>query len=106
MVTAGEIVSQRELIDRVWPNINVEDSNPRFHVGALGDGHSADWGLRGPWSDSRQDDRHRLTRPRRTRATAFVRNATASCAFAPTRRSRPHSMPNKGGFDRSPAGGE
>jgi predicted ATPase/DNA-binding winged helix-turn-helix (wHTH) protein len=39
---AGEVVSQRELIDRVWPNVTVDDGNLRFHVSglrkALGDG--------------------------------------------------------------------
>src|SRR5260370_40347401 len=32
---AGDVVSQRELIDCVWPNATVEDSNLRFHVAAL-----------------------------------------------------------------------
>jgi predicted ATPase/DNA-binding winged helix-turn-helix (wHTH) protein len=32
---AGDVVSQRELIARVWPNITVEDSNLRFHIAAL-----------------------------------------------------------------------
>jgi hypothetical protein len=32
---AGDVVSQRELIDRVWPNVTVADSNPRSHVVAL-----------------------------------------------------------------------
>src|ERR1700677_3646164 len=32
---AGDVVGHRELIDRVWPNVNVEDSNLRFHVAAL-----------------------------------------------------------------------
>jgi predicted ATPase/DNA-binding winged helix-turn-helix (wHTH) protein len=40
---AGEVVSQRELIDLVWPNVTVDDGNLRFHVSglrrALGDGH-------------------------------------------------------------------
>jgi predicted ATPase/DNA-binding winged helix-turn-helix (wHTH) protein len=39
---AGEVVSQRELIDLVWPNVTVDDANLRFHVTglrkALGDG--------------------------------------------------------------------
>jgi predicted ATPase/DNA-binding winged helix-turn-helix (wHTH) protein len=41
---AGEVVSQRELIDLVWPNVTVDDGNLRFHVAglrkALGDGHA------------------------------------------------------------------
>jgi DNA-binding winged helix-turn-helix (wHTH) protein len=32
---AGDVVSQRDLIDRVWPNVTVDDSNLRSHVGAL-----------------------------------------------------------------------
>src|ERR1700688_3702976 len=32
---AGEVVTQRELIDRVWSNVNVDDSNLRYHVAAL-----------------------------------------------------------------------
>jgi DNA-binding winged helix-turn-helix (wHTH) protein len=32
---AGDVVSQRELIDRVWPNVTVDDSNLRCHVAAL-----------------------------------------------------------------------
>jgi DNA-binding winged helix-turn-helix (wHTH) protein len=39
---AGDVVSQRELIDGVWPNVTVDDSNLRSHVvalrRALGDG--------------------------------------------------------------------
>jgi predicted ATPase/DNA-binding winged helix-turn-helix (wHTH) protein len=41
---AGELVSQRELIDRVWPNVTVDDSNLRSQVMALrrtlGDGQN------------------------------------------------------------------
>src|ERR1700691_1565954 len=32
---AGEIVAQRELISRVWPDVTVEDANLRFHIAAL-----------------------------------------------------------------------
>jgi DNA-binding response OmpR family regulator len=32
---AGEVVSQRELINRVWSNVTGDDGNLRFHVGAL-----------------------------------------------------------------------
>src|ERR1700722_11392342 len=32
---AGDVLSQRELIDRVWSNVIVEDNNLRFHVAAL-----------------------------------------------------------------------
>lgn len=39
---AGDVVSRRELIERVWPNIAVEEGNLRVHVAnlrkALGDG--------------------------------------------------------------------
>src|SRR5258708_39051434 len=32
---AGEVVPQRELISRVWPDVTVEDANLRFHIAAL-----------------------------------------------------------------------
>ena len=32
---AGDVVSPRDLIDRVWPNVTVDDSNLRCHLGAL-----------------------------------------------------------------------
>src|SRR5580704_5424261 len=32
---AGEVVAQRELISRVWPDVTVEDANLRFHIAAL-----------------------------------------------------------------------
>jgi DNA-binding winged helix-turn-helix (wHTH) protein len=39
---AGEVVSKRELMARVWPNEKVEESSLRFHISllrrALGDG--------------------------------------------------------------------
>jgi predicted ATPase/DNA-binding winged helix-turn-helix (wHTH) protein len=39
---AGEIVTQRELISRVWPNVTVEEANLRVHIAslrkAMGDG--------------------------------------------------------------------
>jgi predicted ATPase/DNA-binding winged helix-turn-helix (wHTH) protein len=39
---AGEVVTHRELIERVWPDVNVEETNLRFHISAirkaLGDG--------------------------------------------------------------------
>ena len=39
---AGEVVSRRELIARVWPNVTVEEANLRVHIAslrkALGDG--------------------------------------------------------------------
>ena len=40
---AGKVVSQRELISRIWPDVTVEDANLRVHLAALrkalGDGH-------------------------------------------------------------------
>jgi DNA-binding winged helix-turn-helix (wHTH) protein len=40
---AGEVVTQRELISRVWPDVTVEEANLRVNIGslrkALGDGH-------------------------------------------------------------------
>ena len=39
---AGEVVTQRELISRVWPDVTVEETNLRVHIAslrkALGDG--------------------------------------------------------------------
>ncbi len=39
---AGEVVTQRELISRIWPDATVEDANLRMHIAtlrkALGDG--------------------------------------------------------------------
>jgi predicted ATPase/DNA-binding winged helix-turn-helix (wHTH) protein len=32
---AGDVVSQRELIDLVWPNVSVDDGNLRYHVATL-----------------------------------------------------------------------
>jgi predicted ATPase/DNA-binding winged helix-turn-helix (wHTH) protein len=41
---AGEVVSRKELISRVWPDVIVEEANLRVHVAnlrkALGDGHN------------------------------------------------------------------
>src|SRR5580658_10092405 len=38
----GEVVTHKELIERVWPNVNVEEANLRVHISslrkALGDG--------------------------------------------------------------------
>jgi predicted ATPase/DNA-binding winged helix-turn-helix (wHTH) protein len=40
---AGEVVTRRELIARVWPDVTVEEANLRVHIAALrkalGDGH-------------------------------------------------------------------
>jgi len=42
---AGEVVTQRELISRVWPDVTVEEANLRYHIAnlrkALGDGRGA-----------------------------------------------------------------
>lgn len=41
---AGEVVTRRELLDRVWPNVFVEEANLRVHIGflrkALADGQA------------------------------------------------------------------
>jgi DNA-binding winged helix-turn-helix (wHTH) protein len=41
---AGEVVTRKELISRVWPDVIVEEANLRVHVAglrkALGDGHN------------------------------------------------------------------
>ena len=31
----GEVVTQKELIQRVWPGVNVEEANLRVHISAL-----------------------------------------------------------------------
>jgi predicted ATPase/DNA-binding winged helix-turn-helix (wHTH) protein len=40
---AGEVVTQKELISRVWPDVTVEEANLRVHIASLrrllGDGH-------------------------------------------------------------------
>ena len=41
---AGKVVSKRDLIERVWPNVTVDEGSLRFHISALrkalGDGES------------------------------------------------------------------
>jgi len=41
---AGEVVTRKELISRVWPDVIVEEANLRVHIAglrkALGDGHN------------------------------------------------------------------
>ena len=32
---AGEVVTHKELIERVWPDVNVEETNLRVHISAL-----------------------------------------------------------------------
>ena len=32
---AGEVVSQKELISRVWPDVTVEEANLRVHIANL-----------------------------------------------------------------------
>ena len=32
---AGEIVNKRELVERVWPDVNVDEGSLRFHITAL-----------------------------------------------------------------------
>ena len=32
---AGEVVTQRELISRVWPEVTVEEANLRYHIANL-----------------------------------------------------------------------
>jgi predicted ATPase/DNA-binding winged helix-turn-helix (wHTH) protein len=43
LARAGEVISRKELIDRVWPDVTVEEANLRVHIAALrktlGDGH-------------------------------------------------------------------
>src|ERR1700756_1643519 len=47
---AGQVVTRKELISRVWPDVIVEEANLRVHVAglrnALGDGRARDRGSR------------------------------------------------------------
>ncbi|WP_226583619.1 ATP-binding protein [Acuticoccus sediminis] len=61
---AGEIVSQRELIEKVWPDLVVEEGNLRVHVAAL----------RKALDDGTGDSRYIETVPRR--GYAFVSAVT------------------------------
>ena len=63
---AGEVVTQRELIARVWPNVTVEEANLRVHIASL----------RKALGDGREGIRYIVTVP--GRGYSFVSPATLS----------------------------
>jgi predicted ATPase/DNA-binding winged helix-turn-helix (wHTH) protein len=71
---AGEVISQKELISRVWPDVTVEESNLRVHI--------AD--LRKAMGDGREGARYIVTVP--GRGYSFV---------APVTRPAPQPSPSK-----------
>jgi predicted ATPase/DNA-binding winged helix-turn-helix (wHTH) protein len=71
---AGEVVSQKELISRVWPDVTVEEANLRVHIA----------NLRKALGDGREDARYIVTVP--GRGYSFV---------APVTRSAPQPSPSK-----------
>ena len=71
---AGEIVGKRELLDRVWPNLTVQESSLRVHIAAL----------RKALSDSRTEDRYVATIAGR-----------GYCFVAPITRSLPNPPPTQ-----------
>ena len=65
---AGEVVTQRELIARVWPDVTVEEANLRVHIA----------NLRKALGDGREDARYIVTVP--GRGYCFVAPVTAAAA--------------------------
>src|SRR3984957_18059078 len=63
---AGEVVTQRELISRVWPDVTVEEANLRVHIA----------NLRKALGDGREDARYIVTVP--GRGYCFVAPITAA----------------------------
>jgi predicted ATPase/DNA-binding winged helix-turn-helix (wHTH) protein len=63
---AGEVVTQKELIARVWPDVTVEDANLRVHIA----------NLRKALGDGREDARYIVTVP--GRGYCFVAPVTAA----------------------------
>src|SRR5580704_14704231 len=78
---AGEVVTQRELISRVWPDVTVEEANLRVHIASL----------RKALGDEREGARYIVTVP--GRGYSFV---------APVTLSTPQSSPSREAavFDR------
>jgi predicted ATPase/DNA-binding winged helix-turn-helix (wHTH) protein len=69
---AGEVVTQRELISRVWPDVTVEEANLRIHIA----------NLRKALGDGREDARYIVTVP--GRGYCFVAPVTgAGPQFSP-----------------------
>ena len=71
---AGEIVSKRELLDRVWPDVTVQESSLRVQIAAL----------RRALSDNRAEDRYVATIAGR-----------GYCFVAPITRSLPNRLPTR-----------
>ena len=71
---AGEVVTQRELISRVWPDVTVEEANLRVHIA----------NLRKALGDGREGARYIVTVPGR-----------GYCFVAPVTRSAPQSSPSR-----------
>jgi predicted ATPase/DNA-binding winged helix-turn-helix (wHTH) protein len=69
---AGEVVTQRELISRVWPDVTVEEANLRVHIA----------NLRKALGEGSEDARYIVTVPGR-----------GYCFTAPVTGRAPHSLP-------------
>ena len=85
---AGEVVSQKELISRVWPNVTVEEANLRVHIA----------NLRKALGDGREGARYIVTVP--GRGYSFVALVTRSAPQpSPSKRAvvsdRPQGLPPK-----------
>ena len=85
---AGEVVSQKELISRVWPNVTVEEANLRVHIA----------NLRKALGDGREGARYIVTVP--GRGYSFVALVTRSAPQpSPSKRAvvsdRPQRLPPK-----------
>jgi predicted ATPase/DNA-binding winged helix-turn-helix (wHTH) protein len=78
---AGEVVTQRELISRVWPDVTVEEANLRVHIASL----------RKALGDGREGTRYIVTVAGR-----------GYCFVAPVTRSTPQYLPSREAavFDR------
>jgi predicted ATPase/DNA-binding winged helix-turn-helix (wHTH) protein len=74
---AGEIVTQRELLSRVWPDVTVEEANLRVHIASL----------RKALEDGREDTRYIVTVP--GRGYCFVAPVTCSTPQSSTLQSSP-----------------
>jgi DNA-binding winged helix-turn-helix (wHTH) protein len=75
---AGEVVTQGELISRVWPDVTVEEANLRVHIA----------NLRKALGDRREGTRYIVTVP--GRGYCFVAPVTAAAA-QPSPQNRPLS---------------
>jgi DNA-binding winged helix-turn-helix (wHTH) protein len=71
---AGEVVTQRELISRVWPDVTVEEANHRVHIA----------GLRKALGDGQEGARYMVTVP--GRGYSFVLTVTHSTPQLPPSR--------------------